>query len=116
MLVLNWLALVLLLGGEVVAAKLHAGWIAFILGPIMIVLVAIGFMRMLKASPLAHIFAMAGLFWLLILVGLGGIDFFARHDYPAPVLSPSSVSQPVFNGSGEPGYNLPQSHFTAPRH
>lgn len=110
-----WAMLVLLLCCEVLAAKLHAGWVAFGLAPIMVALVAGGFMQVLRASPLAHIFAAAGLFWLLILVGLGGIDFFARRDYPAPVLSPSSVSRPVFGGAGEPGTNLPQSHFTAPR-
>lgn len=115
-LLLLWAALVLLLGMEVVAAVLHAGWIAFGLAPIMVALVAAGFMRVLGASPLARIFATAGLFWLLILIGLGGVDFFARRDYPAPQLSRSSVSEPNFNGSGEPGYNLPASHFSAPRH
>jgi cytochrome c oxidase subunit IV len=115
MLVLIWAALMLLLGCEVLAAVLHAGWVAFGLAPVMVALVAGGFMHVLRASPLAHIFAAAGLFWLLILVGLGGIDFFARRDYPAPVLSPSSVSRPVFDGSGEPGANLPQSHVSTPR-
>ena len=115
-LILIWAALVLLLILEVVSALLHAGWVAFGLAPIMVLLVAGGFMNVLRGSQLTHIFAAAGLFWLLILVGLGGIDFFARHDYPAPVLSQSSMSEPSFSGSGEPGYNLPASHFTAPRH
>lgn len=110
-----WAALVLLLILEVVSALLHAGWVAFGLAPIMVLLVAGGFMHALKASPLAHIFAAAGLFWLLILIGLGGTDFFTRRDYPAPQLSRSSTSEPDFGGSGEPGYNLPASHFTAPR-
>lgn len=114
-LALLWAALVLLLILEVVSALLHAGWVAFGLAPIMVLLVAGGFMSVLQGSQLRRIFAAAGLFWLLVLVGLGGVDFFARHDYPAPVLSRSSVSQPSFSGSGEPGYNLPASHFTAPR-
>jgi caa(3)-type oxidase subunit IV len=115
-LVLIWAALVLLLILEVVSALLHAGWVAFGLAPIMVLLVAAGFMHVLKGSQLTRIFATTGLFWLLILLGLGGIDFFARHDYPAPLLSQSSVSEPAFSGSGEPGYNLPASHFTASRH
>ncbi len=86
-LVLIWAALVLLLILEVVSALLHAGWVAFGLAPIMVLLVAGGFMHVLKGSQLTRIFAATGVFWLLILVGLGGIDFFARHDYPAPVLS-----------------------------
>ena len=73
-------------------------------------------MHVLQGSQLTRIFAAAGMFWLLILVGLGGMDFFARHDYPAPVLSQSSRGEPSLGGSGEPGYNLPASHFTAPRH
>ena len=115
-LILIWAALVLLLILEVVSALLHAGWVAYGLAPIMVLLVAGGFMHVLKGSQLTRIFAATGVFWLLILVGLGGIDFFARHDYPAPILSRSSVSEPSFSGSGEPGYNLPASHFTAPRH
>ena len=114
-LILIWLALVLLLGLEVLVAVLHAGWVAFGLAPIMVALVAGGFMHVMKASSTAHIFAAAGIFWLLILLSLGGIDFFARNDYPAPVTSPSSASTPVFSETGEPGANLPQSHFTAPR-
>jgi cytochrome c oxidase subunit 4 len=115
-LILIWAALVLLLILEVVSALLHAGWVAYGLAPIMVLLVAGGFMHVLRGSQLTRIFAAAGVFWLLILVGLGGIDFFARRDYPAPLLSRSSVSEPSFGGSGEPGYNLPGSHFTAPRH
>ena len=80
MLILIWAVLVLLLGLEVLAAELHAGWVAFGLAPIMVALVAGGFMSVMRASPLAHIFAAAGLFWLLILVGLGGVDFFARAE------------------------------------
>ncbi len=74
-LLLLWAALVLLLGMEVLAAVLHAGWVAFGLAPIMVALVAAGFMHVLQASPLSRIFATAGLFWLFILLGLGGYRF-----------------------------------------
>jgi cytochrome c oxidase subunit 4 len=114
-LVLIWMALVLLLGMEVLSAVLHAGWVAFGLAPIMVAVVTVGYMHVLEASPLARIFATAGMFWLLILVGLGGVDFFARNDVPAPVLTRSGTSAGGFAGSDEPGYDLPQSHFTAPQ-
>lgn len=91
-LLLIWAALVLLLGIEVLAAVLHAGWIGWGTAPIMVLLVTAGFMQVLRQSPLTRIFAAAGVFWLVILLGLGGIDFFARHDYPAPRFSPSSIS------------------------
>lgn len=109
-LILIWAALVLLLVMEVAAALLHAGWVAYGLAPIMVLLVAGGFMHVLRESQLTRIFAVAGLFWLLILVGLGGVDFFARRDYATPQLTRSSVSERDFDGSGLPGYGLPQSH------
>ena len=92
-LILIWAALVVLLLVEALAAVFHAGWIAWGTAPVMVLLITAGFMQVLRQSPLTRIFAVAGLFWLLILVGLGGMDFFARHDYPAPRFSPSSVSE-----------------------
>ena len=92
-LILLWAALVLLLGVEVLAAALHAGWIAWGTAPVMVLLITAGFMQVLRQSQITRIFAAAGVFWLAILLDLGGIDFFARHDYPTPRFSPSSVSR-----------------------
>ncbi len=86
-LALTWLVLLALLGAQVAAALAHVGWAAGLLGPAMIGLVAFLFMDLGRASALSRIFALAGLFWLVVLVGLTSIDFLARHDYPAPMLT-----------------------------
>ncbi len=77
-----WIALLCLLAAEVIATLSHAGWLAGILAPLMIALVAIAFMKLLKETPLSRIFAFAGLFWLAVLIGLGGIDFAVRRNVP----------------------------------
>ena len=86
-LALAWVLLLVLLGLQVAAALAHAGWIAGLLAPVMIGLVAFLFMALGRASALSRIFALAGLFWLVVLVGLTSVDFLARRDYPAPVLT-----------------------------
>lgn len=82
-----WAVLLALLVLQVVAALAHVGWTAGLLAPLMIGIVAFLFMDVGRASALSRIFAMAGLFWLVILVGLTSVDFLARHDYPTPMLT-----------------------------
>jgi cytochrome c oxidase subunit 4 len=84
---LAWLLLLALLGLQVAAALAHAGWAAGLLAPLMIGIVAFLFMDLGRASALSRIFALAGLFWLVILVSLTSVDFLARHDYPTPMLT-----------------------------
>ena len=84
---LAWLLLTALLALQVLAALAHAGWAAGVLAPLMVMVVAFLFMDVGRASQLSRIFALAGLFWLTILIGLTSVDFLARHDYPAPVLT-----------------------------
>ena len=86
-LALAWVLLLALLGAQVAAALAHAGWVAGLLAPLMIGLVVFLFMDLGRASALSRIFALAGLFWLVILVGLTSVDFLARHDYPTPMLT-----------------------------
>ena len=86
-LLLAWVLLLALMGAQVAAALAHAGWVAGLLAPVMIGLVAFLFMDLGRASALSRIFALAGLFWLVVLVGLTSVDFLARHDYPAPMLT-----------------------------
>ena len=85
---LAWLLLVVLLALQVLAGLAHVGWPAGVLAPLMIGIVAFLFMDVGRASQLSRIFALAGLFWLTLLIGLTSVDFLARHDYPAPVLTP----------------------------
>ena len=84
---ITWVALLLLLGLETLAAVLHAGWLAYGLAPVMIALVAFRFMHIGQQSALTRIFALAGLFWLAILLGLGSIDYVVRRDVQAPLVT-----------------------------
>lgn len=53
----------------------------------MIGLVAFLSMDLGRASALSRIFALTGLFRLVILVGLTSVDVLARHDHPTPMLT-----------------------------
>jgi len=82
-----WIGLLLLLGIEVVGASSGAGWLAWIAAPFMIVLVAGVFMQVTHASALSKIFAITGVFWVAVLLGLGGVDYLFRRVDPAPSLT-----------------------------
>lgn len=84
---LAWLALMVLLLIECLATRAHAGWVALAVAPIMVATVALAFMHAAQASALSRIFAVTGLFWVAILLGLGSMDFLARTDVPVPVLT-----------------------------
>jgi hypothetical protein len=49
---------------------------------VMVALVAFGFMEIAAAPPAAHLFAVAALLWLAILLGLGTVDPLTRTVYP----------------------------------
>ena len=80
----TWLALLVLVGLEFLLAWLPAarGLVPFI-GISMAVLVAFTFMRLGSSRGLVPVFALAGVFWLCIMLGLGSLDSFTRHDIPA---------------------------------
>ena len=61
-------------------------WIAWIATPLMIMAVAVVFMRVTGASALSKIFALAGVFWIIVLLGLGSVDYAlpARNPGPRP--------------------------------
>ena len=84
---LAWALLMVLLALQVAAAVAHAGWAAGMLAAPMAGLVAFMFMDVGRASQLSRIFALAGLFWVCVLIGLTSVDFLARQDFPAPVLT-----------------------------
>ena len=75
-----WLVL-LLLALQFVAAGLPIlrGAVP-VIGLGMAVLVALTFMRLGSSRGLTPAFALAGVFWLCILIGLGSLDSFTRHD------------------------------------
>ena len=79
-----WIVLLGVLGLEFFAARTALGsMIAPLLGVAMALTLSLTFMRLPSATPLAKIFAIAGLFWLCVLMGLGGLDSATRHDIPA---------------------------------
>ena len=84
-----WLILVGLLLEEVGVTFLHLARLgpAIVLGTavVMVVVVGVAFMRLRRASSLAQAFAAAGVFWLLVLLGLGSMDPVTRTDYPVAV-------------------------------
>jgi len=86
---LVWLALMALLGLELGGslAGLGHAFSGLLLLPagLMVVLVGLYFMRVRESGGLARFFALAAIFWLVVLLGLGSIDPMTRHDYPVPV-------------------------------
>ena len=76
-----WFALLLLFGVELLFASIPAlrGVPPFI-GMAMAALVALTFMRLGSSRGLEPVFAVAGLFWLCIMIGLGTMDPFTRRE------------------------------------
>ena len=77
-----WLVLALLLAVELLATLMHASILPLPIGIIMACVVAVCFMNLRRSSPLSRIFAVAGVFWLLVLLGLGAMDPLTRTDVP----------------------------------
>ncbi len=83
---LVWLLLLLLLGSQFALAAIPGARFAPpVIGLLMALLVSMTFMDLPRAGGTAAIFAMAGVFWLGILIGLGSVDPATRHDIAAPV-------------------------------
>jgi len=86
---LVWFVLALLLGTECLMGQFTAtAWWAPAVGLVMAALVAATYMRLLRTGGLAMIFALAGVFWLAVMMGLGGLDPVTRHDVASPSHSP----------------------------
>jgi hypothetical protein len=81
-----WIALLLLAAAELVGSFVHFGRSAreLLLIPalVMVLLVGLMFMRLSRAPYVARGFALAGLLWLLLLLGLGTMDPMTRAVYP----------------------------------
>ena len=82
----SYLVLLILLAVAFGVAKLALGEAArgLVLVPalIMVAIVAIGFMELGKGPQTARFFALAGMVWLAILLGLGCLDPMTRVLYP----------------------------------
>lgn len=53
-------------------------------GVLMIAIVAVGFMEVKRGIVLVRAFAVAAMFWLLVLLALGSADPLTRTDYHVP--------------------------------
>ncbi|MBV9750712.1 MAG: hypothetical protein JO157_18050 [Acetobacteraceae bacterium] len=92
----TWLGLMLLLAVEFVAALAHAGWIAYATAPIMVLTLACVFMHAASASALSRIFAITGIFWITVLLGIGAVDYSVRKATPAEALTaPYTAAAPT---------------------
>lgn len=84
-----WLALAGLFALELAGALTGFGHVfgGFLLVPaaVMVALVGRFYMRIRESGGLATFFALAAVFWLLVLLGLGSIDPMTRTDYPVTV-------------------------------
>lgn len=76
-----WVVLLVLFGTELGMAESGIGPYTPLVALAMVAVVVVFFMRLPKGSPLMKIFALAGVFWLCLLLGLGSVDFLTRHDH-----------------------------------
>jgi hypothetical protein len=87
--VLPWLLLVLLVGGEAAVTLLLPGrftpMLVLLGAAAMLIVVGLAFMRLRRAPSLGQGFVIAALFWIAVLLGLGSMDPLTRVDVPVPV-------------------------------
>jgi caa(3)-type oxidase subunit IV len=87
-LAIAWLCLLALGAIEFAASflPLPRDWRPLILMPAagMAILVAISFMEVKKGPSIVRAFALAALFWLIVLLALGSADPLTRVSYPVP--------------------------------
>jgi hypothetical protein len=90
-LIAAWLWLLALGAMEFAASflPLPRAWRPLILipGALMAVVLAISFMEVKKGPPIVRAFAVAALFWLVVLLALGSADPLSRKNYLVPKTS-----------------------------
>jgi heme A synthase len=83
-----WLALLAVGGAELAASDLPLPRflrpLIILPAVVMVAIVAIGFMEVKRGSVLSRTFAVAAMFWLLVLLALGSADPLTRTDYHVP--------------------------------
>ena len=90
-----WAALLLLLAITTGAAFLPLGpfniAVALAIAAAKALLVLLFFMELVRSSGLVRAFAVAGFFWLLILLALTSADYLTRRDVSAPWQAPTDA-------------------------
>lgn len=101
---LCWGALLLLLALTTGAAFLPLGRlniaVALAIAVAKALLVLLVFMELKRSSGLVRAFAVAGFFWLLILLTLTSADYLTRRDVPAPWQADADAHPPIGSGGG----------------
>lgn len=96
--VLAWAALLALVAVNLAVAYVPLGAanpaLAFAIAAAQALIVALALMKLRRASPLSRIFAITGIFWLLLLFGLSLTDYATR---PAPGFA--APAMPIEAGS-----------------
>ena len=89
---LVWVLLMALAGAEFVVSGRHipAGSrpLLLVFALAMVAVVAFGFMNLGRAPTIAKAFAVAAVFWLIVLFGMGSMDALTRNWYPVQHSSP----------------------------
>lgn len=89
---LIWVVLMALAGAQFVVSGLHIApgvrpvLLAFAIT--MVAIVAFGFMNLARAPTIAKGFAVATVFWLIVLFGMGSMDALTRTWYPVQHYNP----------------------------
>ena len=77
------IVLLLLLGAEMLVARVDVNVLAApLIGFVMAGIVGMSFMRLAVTGGLPRVFALAALFWLVVLLGMGSLDALTRNDIP----------------------------------
>ncbi len=92
-LTLIWAFLMAVAGGEWLVSGIHMRSenraVIFLFSFLMVFTIGMGFMRLPKAPTIAIGFAVAGMFWLIVLLGLGSMDALTRNWYPVLNYNPN---------------------------
>jgi hypothetical protein len=87
-LLFSWILLLLLGGAEFAVSFLPLGRslrpLVMIPGVLMVAVVAVSFMEVGRGPTIVRGFAVAAIFWLIVLLGLGSADPLTRTDYQVP--------------------------------
>ena len=91
-LTLTWALLMALAGGEFVVSGMQMAMpnrpVLLFFAGVMVLIVAMVFMRLSSAPVVAKGFAVAGVFWLILLLGFSAADMLTRSWYPVQHYNP----------------------------
>ncbi len=89
---LTWCLLMAIAGGEFLVAGMHMRMenrpVILFFSATMVVIVAFMFMHLNRAPTVAKGFAAMGVFWLILVLGLGSMDMLTRSWYPVAHYNP----------------------------